>query len=167
MPGVVTTPGMRRRLRALAALAGFVAFVIAIAFIAAFRNTGGGSTDSTRVQIDTAGLREGEWHPVRAVAEVVLDGQQFHALNLIVVRAHGRVHALWAHSTHLGCRVVPRHEGTQTVLEDPCGGSSFAIDGRCLSGPCPRNLDEFAIVERDGLAYADLARLERGAQRGA
>jgi Rieske Fe-S protein len=53
------------------------------------------------------------------------------------------------------------------VLEDPCGGSRFAIDGHCLSGPCPRNLDEFAIVERDGLAYADLAQLEWGAQRGA
>jgi Rieske Fe-S protein len=54
---------------------------------------------------------------------------------------------------------VPRAGG----FEDPCGGATFALDGRCVSGPCPRNLDEFPIVEDSGATYVDLTHVVRGA----
>ncbi|MDQ1521695.1 MAG: cytochrome b6-f complex iron-sulfur subunit [Actinomycetota bacterium] len=153
----------------LAVLGGFVVLIVVVAFMAAFRNTGGTVDVATRVRLDAEGLRDGEYRAVRANADVVLVGQEYRSVDLYVVRVKGHLHALWARSTHLGCRTVPRRDpGRSTdggVFEDPCGGSLFALDGTCVSGPCPRSLDEFAVVERNGIAYADLARVLRGRPR--
>jgi Rieske Fe-S protein len=149
---------MQRRLRLLAVLAGFVAVVIAIAFVAAFRNTGG-TLKTDRVVIDTRGLEVNAFRAVHELTDVTINGEDVKEIDLYLVRTANGVHALWARSTHLGCRTVPRAGG----FEDPCGGAMFALDGRCVSGPCARDLDEFPIVQDSGATYVDLRHLQRGA----
>jgi Rieske Fe-S protein len=149
---------MQRRLRLLAALAGFVVLIVVIAFVAAFRNTSG-TTTTSRVAIDARGLEANAFRAVRQLTDLTIDGEQVREIDLYVVRTADGVHALWARSPHLGCRTVPSGHG----FDDPCSGAKFAIDGRCLSGPCPRNLDEFAVVHDGGSTYADLEQFLRGA----
>ena len=93
------------------------------------------------------------------LTDVTIDGEDVKEIDLYLVRTGDGVHALWARSTHLGCRTVPHAGG----FEDPCGGAMFTLDGRCVSGPCPRNLDEFPIVEDASSTYVDLTHVERGA----
>jgi Rieske Fe-S protein len=166
----VATPRMRRQLRLLAMLAGFVVLVVAVAFVAAFRNTATDDLPSTLVRIDASSVREGDVVKASAATDVVVAGTEYRGVDFFVVRSDGAVHALWARSPHLGCRVKPIGEvdiphGDNAGFADPCGGSLFALDGRCIDGPCPRGLDGFAIVERNGVAYADLARPVRGQPR--
>jgi Rieske Fe-S protein len=52
------------------------------------------------------------------------------------------------------------------AFEDPCGGSTFALDGRCIGGPCPRDLDRYAVKLVDHTATFDLHKLQRGPLRG-
>jgi len=165
------TPRMRRQLRLLAILAAFVGCIIVIAFVGAFRNQGGNAHLPTAVRINSGTLAEGAYSQATIDTNVVLDGHEYKRVALLIVRTSGQVHALWAHSTHLGCVVVPYRGQTfvdaskraDAKFVDPCGGAAWAIDGRCLSGPCPRGLDEFAVSERNGVAYADLTNLRHSA----
>src|SRR5262245_26794758 len=136
----VATPRMRKQLRLLAVLAGFVVLIVAVAFVAAFRNTSMNDKPNSFVRIDAHALEEGRYAYVRSTADVLVGGERQHEVDLIVVRTGGEVHALWARSPHLGCRVEPiRKLQTKSApgvaFGDPCGGSLFAIDGRCLDGP--------------------------------
>jgi len=160
MATAVTTPRAQLRLRALVVLAGFVVLIVVIAFVAAFRNTGASTHPATLVALDSS-IRDGHYRSMHVTANVALAGDELHSVDLYLVRVDGQLHALWARSTHLGCRTVPRAHG----FEDPCGGSMFALDGGCVSGPCPRGLDEFMLVERQGVTYADLRQLVRGQPR--
>ncbi len=87
------------------------------------------------------------------------------------------VHAYLAKSTHLGCRLLAPDDGLygdgftitsrRYFFEDPCHGSLYSLAGKCTGGPCPRNLDGYAVKLRDGKAEIDLRTLVRGAPRGA
>jgi len=167
----VATPRMRRQLRVLAALAGFAAVVIFFGFVAAFRNNATSEdVPGTLVRLDVAGLSGGDFTMQRVPADVVIEGERQREVELLVVQTGATTRAFWSRSTHLGCGVRPI-ETTNishrrgTAFGDPCGGAQFALDGRCIGGPCPRGLDEFVIVERDGVAYADLDQMQRGAPR--
>jgi hypothetical protein len=174
MVDTATTPRMRRQLRLLAALAGFALLIVAVAFLGAFRDTSTKGVPRTLVALPVAVLRNGASTTVRAPADVLVDGKRYSTVDLLVAReGSGALHAFWARSTHLGCRVVRVADagdvgvsvapGTEFV--DPCGGSSWAIDGVCIDGPCPRGLDGFRVVERDGNVYADLTAFLHGAPR--
>jgi hypothetical protein len=52
-------------------------------------------------------------------------------------------------------------------FQDPCGGSVFALDGDCIGGPCPRNLDRCRVNLRDHVAEIDVNELLKGSPRGA
>lgn len=58
----------------------------------------------------------------------------------------GRVQAVSARCTHLGC-IVAFNEA-ETAWECPCHGSRFAVDGAVLQGPANRRLEPAAL---DGL----------------
>jgi cytochrome b6-f complex iron-sulfur subunit len=62
---------------------------------------------------------------------------------LWIVHRHGRLFALEAKCTHLGC--TPRWEPDRGVFECPCHGSRFSPEGQVLNGPAVRSLARFAI----------------------
>ncbi len=165
------TPRMRRQLRLIAILAAFVACIIVAAFIGAFRNQGANAHLPTAVRIDAAALAEGAFSQATIDTDVVLDGHEYKQVALLITRSAGQVHALWAHSTHVGCRVVPYRNQSfvdpskraDAKFVDPCGNAVWALDGRCLAGDCPHGLDEFAVTVRNGVAYADLTNLHHSA----
>jgi Rieske Fe-S protein len=78
-------------------------------------------------------------------------------------------------STHLGCRLVTRGDPTfgdgfassrdMAPFEDPCGGSTYALNGDCVGGPCPRGLDRYHVQITDGTARIDLEQLVPGPAR--
>jgi glycine/D-amino acid oxidase-like deaminating enzyme/nitrite reductase/ring-hydroxylating ferredoxin subunit len=83
-----------------------------------------------------AAVTTGELEALRAgEARILRDGR--HA-----VAAHrddeGRLHAVSAACTHLGCRVA--WNGAERSWDCPCHGSRFAPDGTVLQGPATRPL---------------------------
>ena len=60
-----------------------------------------------------------------------------------VVRQTGRIYALYARCTHLGC-TVNWFPGLR-IFKCPCHGSEFHSDGREFAGPAPRPLDRLKI----------------------
>jgi hypothetical protein len=161
---------MRRQLRVLAALAGFVVLIVVLAFVGAIRRPESMHVAPTLVRFDARRLAEGTYQSTDVAASVVLDGYQYHDVALLFVRAKGHVLALWAHESRFGCRVVPIGNVPSlwtgapkgAVFADPCGRSRFALDGRCLDGPCTRGLDAFKVVDNGGIIVADLTTLAPG-----
>ena len=145
-----------------------IALVVVIAFVAAFRNTSMNDKPPTLVRVGD--VPEGDAVSGSSAVDVVLAGKEYLTVSYFTVRSDGVVHVLWDRNPHLGCAVKPAddvdipHRDT-IAFTDPCDGSQFALDGRCVEGPCPRGLDEFRVVERGGVEYFDLAHLQRGAAR--
>ena len=134
--------------------------------------SGSGAPRSTEaVSVDVGSLRDGHVLPV----PVTLPGQGEKSARVFFVRDEDRLHAFLGVSTHLGCRLlVPgdRNYGTgfdlprrPVTMQDPCGGSVYALSGECISGPCPRGLDYYDITLAGTSARIDLADLIRGAPK--
>jgi len=67
---------------------------------------------------------------------------------LWLVRRDGRLFALEARCTHLGC--TPRWSPEEALFRCPCHGSGFSPDGVPLNGPAVQPLLRMAIrIERD------------------
>jgi len=66
----------------------------------------------------------------------------------------GKVEALSARCTHLGCTVhwVPGENRFQC----PCHGSQFAADGSVLHGPAARPLDRLPVTKRGEDVYVEV-----------
>ena len=96
-----------------------------------------------------------------------------HAPVFVARETDGRLVAFLGRSTHLGCEVAlandrrwPRFKQSPNVaFEDPCGGSTWALDGDCLGGPCPRGLSTFPLKVTGGTAQIDLSRTVPGKPR--
>lgn len=74
---------------------------------------------------------------------------------LFVLREEGRLRALSAACTHLGCTVDRADEGFRC----PCHGSTFDAAGKNVSGPAPRPLPWRPLsLGGDGSVIADLSR---------
>jgi menaquinol-cytochrome c reductase iron-sulfur subunit len=65
-----------------------------------------------------------------------------------VVKTSGNVVAFAPQCTHLGCAY--HWDETHHYFLCPCHTSTFAIDGKVLSGPAPRPLDRFAVKVDNG-----------------
>ncbi len=61
----------------------------------------------------------------------------------VIKDSAGRISAFAPQCTHLGCAYHWEEQRQQFVC--PCHSSSFARDGRVLSGPAPRPLDRFDV----------------------
>lgn len=76
------------------------------------------------------------------------------AIRLYVVRMPRGFFAMSNICTHLGC-ITQWHEDANMV-ECPCHGSEFAMNGRVIRGPAPRPLPHFALtLEKDGQLVVD------------
>ena len=56
-----------------------------------------------------------------------------------------------ARSPHSGCPLEWRSDSK--IYKAYCDGSEFKLDGTYLSGPSPRNLDEFSVSIREGMIW--------------
>jgi Rieske Fe-S protein len=108
---------------------------------------------------------------------VELPDKRHTSASVFVARTSARdVRAYLAKSTHLGCRLLAPDDGLygdgfavtsrRYFFEDPCHGSLYSLAGKCTGGPCPRNLDGYAVEVRDGTADIDLRTLIKGSPRG-
>jgi len=147
-----------------------VAFVAAGAIVALW---GGGPSRDGVVTERLADLAVGH---ARTITVELPDKHRTEA-RVFLARTDDRdVHAYLAKSTHLGCRLLApddEHYGAgfgvtsrRSFFEDPCGGSLYSLAGKCTGGPCPRNLDGYAVEVRDDHAEIDLRHLIRGSARG-
>jgi hypothetical protein len=136
--------GMRGRM--LIVLTVVLALIVGYASLSALR---GGQSSNRGITTDVATLRTGHAVPL----SVTLPGAHRTRARVFLVRPTGRpVTALLGISTHLGCRLLFRGDASfdegfaspdAVAFEDPCGGSTYALDGRCIGGPCPRDLDRY------------------------
>jgi len=76
------------------------------------------------------------------------------SIRVYVVRMVRGFFAMSNICTHLGC--VTRWSEQDGMVECPCHGSEFAMNGRVIRGPAPRPLPHFAIsLEKDGQLVVD------------
>jgi glycine/D-amino acid oxidase-like deaminating enzyme/nitrite reductase/ring-hydroxylating ferredoxin subunit len=62
--------------------------------------------------------------------------------------ASGRLHALSARCTHMGC--IVHFNDAECAWECPCHGSRFDIDGKVVQGPAVRPLEQHDLEEPGG-----------------
>ena len=98
----------------------------------------------------------------QAVSEIPLHIQ---AAQMYLTRIDDEVVALWQRCPHLGCR-VPWCESSRE-FECPCHGSRFNRAGEVRSGPAPRGLDRFTVVETGDGIEVDTGSITEGAPPGA
>jgi Rieske Fe-S protein len=71
-------------------------------------------------------------------------------LDVQVIRLETRVAAVWHLCTHGSCEVEVRSD--EGVLQCPCHGARFDLDGEVLRGPATRPLRRFeAVISGDSL----------------
>lgn len=68
---------------------------------------------------------------------------------LVLRDADGKLHALSAVCTHLGCLV--KWDAASGKIQCPCHDATFAIGGEVLSGPAPDPLPSIPIGVKDGM----------------
>lgn len=115
---------------------------------------GGELVYSRRIGVTHAAIEEPETFTAVAASDQVGEGTMMRArkdgADVLLVRQHGRLHALAHSCSHMG---GPLSEGT---LKDgsivcPWHGSEFALeDGRVLNGPATQAQPVFEVREQDG-----------------
>jgi nitrite reductase/ring-hydroxylating ferredoxin subunit len=97
----------------------------------------------------------GRWYDI-AAADELASGQlkAFAAGGVLgyLVNDGGRLHAISAICTHMGCRLKPAQGGPG--LRCLCHGSQFSPDGRVLAGLAPDPLPRIALRIEGGRVYA-------------
>ncbi len=103
------------------------------------------------------------WQPVR---EEVKDQASGVVYRLQVVRLPDQTQAFRARDTQSGCLLPWRPEfefmGRKGWFRDPCHGATYDLTGVCFSGPCPRNLDRFALRIEAGNVQVNVRQLIEG-----
>lgn len=75
-----------------------------------------------------------------------------------VVRKPGKIFAIYAKCTHLGC--TPNWIEAENKFKCPCHGSGYDSEGRNFEGPAPRPMDRASVeLDGDGLMVVDTSRL--------
>jgi len=81
--------------------------------------------------------------PPDAYGVISVDSRFKQDHRFFVVRETGRIYALFARCTHLGC-TVNWFPGLR-IFKCPCHGSEFHSDGGEFAGPAPRPLDRLKV----------------------
>jgi cytochrome b6-f complex iron-sulfur subunit len=83
-----------------------------------------------------------------------------------VVRAPGKLFALYAKCTHLGC--TPNWMAAENKFQCPCHGSSYDMEGRNFEGPAPRPMDRAQVeLDAEGQIVVDTGSLAQCPRGGA
>jgi nitrite reductase/ring-hydroxylating ferredoxin subunit len=97
----------------------------------------------------------GRWYDIAGAGELA-DGQikGFAAGSILgfLVNEGGRLRAVSAICTHMGCRLKPDQGSLE--LHCLCHGARFGVDGRVLAGPAVARLPSIDIRVRGGRVYA-------------
>jgi Rieske Fe-S protein len=145
--------------RALSLLVGFAAVLVVaaagIALLAGDKHPSHPSMARGTVSVGIGHLRPGDVLTTTDTYQA-LHNRRSAPVFVVETSSHTFL-ALIGTSTHLGCRVewvnAPGYrrfeQNPKVVFEDPCGGSLFALDGTCLGGPCPRDLDRLSSIVVD------------------
>ncbi len=118
-----------------------------------------------------AKVQESHWVDVAATdaipvgAPVVVSEQR---LSLVKLES-GEILALWRRDTQSGCTLSWRPElmfaGDKGWFRDPCHGATYTLSGQCVAGPCPRDMDRYAVKVQDVRVLVDTSRRLCGAGR--
>ena len=142
-----------RRWSAVAAALLIVVGVGSVAFVVQRQN----AATSTAGVVDLGPV---ENFPVGSV--VAVDEPPLFVLN----DTSAGIAVLDAHSTHLGCILVPNTPDTDEALRlpnpevgfiDPCHGSTFDWVGNKLAGPAARSMDSYRVTIADQRVLVDLS----------
>ena len=77
---------------------------------------------------------------------------KFGRKRVILIRlGEGRMVALSAKCTHLGCTV--RYIKSRNIIKCPCHGGEYSIDGRVLKGPPKKPLQKYEVKVKNGEIY--------------
>jgi Rieske Fe-S protein len=151
---------------ALGALAGAAAVVPGLGLLLApFRKARvGGDIRPVRVASEHD-VRPGKPLRVTAVGEredawVRLDHVTLGSCWLVRAHDSAPVRAFSTVCPHLGCGVDYKAQARK--FDCPCHGSSFDLDGRCLTGPAPRGLDELEVTTEAGEVRVRYQRFRTG-----
>jgi cytochrome b6-f complex iron-sulfur subunit len=93
--------------------------------------------------------------PIQDYAQPVVATRWVARHGVWVVSRDGRVFALEARCTHLGC--TPRWEPERGMFQCPCHGSRFTPAGEVLNGPAVHPLARFAIAVEHDQVQVDLS----------
>jgi len=80
---------------------------------------------------------------------------------VILINRDGEVRAFSTVCTHLGCRVSWKENEQHFFC--PCHQGIFDAEGKVVSGPPPRPLDEFKVEIKGGSVYVSVPKAEGGA----
>jgi nitrite reductase/ring-hydroxylating ferredoxin subunit len=97
----------------------------------------------------------GRWYDIAAANEVTSGQMKAFAAGGILgylINDGGRLHAVSAICTHMGCRLKPVQG--RLGLRCLCHGSQFSADGRVLAGVAPDPLPHIAMRVEGGRVYA-------------
>src|SRR3989440_1125193 len=97
----------------------------------------------------------GRWYAIAAADELASGQMKAFAAGGVLgylVNDGGRLHAISAICTHMGCRLKPAQGGPG--LRCLCHGSQFSPDGRVLAGLAPDPLPRIALRVEGGRVYA-------------
>jgi cytochrome b6-f complex iron-sulfur subunit len=97
----------------------------------------------------------GRWYDIAAADELASGQIKAFAAGGVwgyLVNVGGRLHAVSALCTHMGCRLKP--EAGRLALRCLCHGAHFSADGRVLAGPAPQPLPRIDVRVEGGRVYA-------------
>ena len=97
----------------------------------------------------------GRWYDIAAADELASGHMKPFAAGGVLgylVNVEGRLHAVSALCTHMGCRL--KAEAGRLALRCLCHGARFSAEGHVLAGPAPRPLPRIDVRVEGGRVYA-------------
>lgn len=163
------------RARALAVALVVTSGVIGVVVLLAVLDSAGPDRPAKLLTADISTLKNGRVMPVAVtLPSTALPSSRSdeREARVLFIRRGRQIKAFLGVSTHLGCSLrVPgdpeygkgfAEDPNNPKIEDPCGGSTYGFDGRCIGGPCPRDLDRYHVRRSGDTALIDLEQLIPG-----
>ena len=112
--------------------------------------------------------RERTGHPCSAAVEMGCPpSTPLRSVPMFLVRdSVNAIRAFIAQDPRNGCALDWRIDVSDGAFYDTCHGSLYDRQGRRIGGPSPWNLNEWAVLEKDGAIFIDPTKILTGAAPG-